>query len=62
MVKHEDLFWWFKGRFPVIREATPSHVCAKEICHVNTRSQHANMNFYCDNCLLVFSAMTGKLA
>ena len=50
------------GGFPVISETTSSHVFTKEIYHANTRSQYVNVNFYCENCLRVFSAMTGKLA
>ena len=55
-------FWWCKGGFPVIPETTPSHVFTKEVYHANTRSRIVYVNFYCENCLRVFSAMTGKLA
>ena len=47
--------------FPVKPETTPSPVFTKEIGHASTWSQNANGNFYCENCLPVFSAMTGKL-
>ena len=48
--------------FPVKPETTPSHVFTKEVDHAGTCSQYANGNFYCENCLRVFSTMTGKLA
>ena len=50
------------GRFPVIAEISRSHTFLKEINHASARSQYFNGNFYCKNCLRVFSAMTGNKA
>ena len=51
-----------KSGFPVIAEITRCHTFTKEINHASTCSQYFNENFYCKNCLRVFSAMTGKKA
>ena len=51
-------FCWSKGGLPVTPETLPT----KEINHASTRSQYVKGNFYCENCLQVSSAMTGKLA
>ena len=51
-----------QGGFPIIAEITHCHTFTKEINHASSRSQYFNENFYCKNCLRVFSAMTGKPA
>ena len=51
-----------KGGFPLIAEITRCHAFTKEINHASARCQYFNNNFYCKNCLRVFSAMTGKPA
>ena len=51
-----------KGGFPLIAEITRCHAFTKEINHASARCQYFNDNFYCKNCLRVFSAMTGKPA
>ena len=50
------------GGFPFMAEITRCHAFTKEINRVSTCSQYSNENFYCKNCLRVFSAMTGKAA
>ena len=50
------------GGFPLIAEFTGCHTFTKEINHASARCQYFNENFYCKNCLRVFSAMTGKPA
>ena len=56
------IFWWSRGGFPVIAESTRSHVFTNGINHASTRSQYVNRNFYCKNCVRVFSDITGKPA
>ena len=51
-----------KGGFTVFAEITCSHIFTKDINHASAHSQYFNENFYCKNCLRVFSAMTGKPA
>ena len=41
-------------------EITRCHTFTKEINRASARSQYSDENFYCKNCLRVFSAMTGK--
>ena len=43
------------GGFPVIAKITCCHTFTKEINHVRARNQYFNENFYCKNCLQVFS-------
>ena len=43
-------------------EITRCHTFTKEINRASARNQYSNENFYCKNCLQVFSAMTGKPA
>ena len=50
------------GGFPLIAEITHCHTFIKEINHASACIQYFNENFYCKNCLRVFSAMTGKPA
>ena len=55
------------GGFPVIAlsciaEITRYNTFTKEINLARARSQYFNENLFCKNCLLVFSAMTGKPA
>ena len=49
-------------KLPVIVEITHCHTLTKEINHASGCSQYFNENFYYNNCLQVFSAMTGKPA
>ena len=43
-----------------MEKITRCHTFTKEINHARARSQYSSENFYCKNCLRVFSAMTGK--
>ena len=47
------------GEFLVISEITRCHTFTKEINPASDHSQYFNENFYCKNCLGVFSAMSG---
>ena len=47
---------------PVIAEVSHCHIFAKEINHTSASSQYFNENFWCKNCLRMFSAITLKLA
>ena len=62
MTPKEYQFIQHKGGFPLIAEITRCHAFTKEINHASARCQYFNDNFYCKNCLRVFSAMTGKPA
>ena len=54
------IFGDIRGGFPVIAETIPSHVFTK-VNHASTRSSYVDGNFYWENCLQMFPAITGKL-
>ena len=51
-----------KGGSPLIAEITCCHTFTKEINYASGRSHYFDENFYCKNCLRVFSAMKGTAA